>query len=164
LQAAIDSIHGFYGDIWGGGASNGMRAELTAAAEFATEVDTQEQREVDFPTLTVGGSSSDAPPVLQAVISWKTSSASRRGRGRTFMGPLSFGALEADGTLSDTFLQVLSGAAAGYVARSQAADDWFSGVYGLATSGGGPGAPHTIRQLTGFKIRDTLAVLRSRRD
>jgi hypothetical protein len=48
------------------------------------------------------GGTSHAPPQICMVVSWRTAVATRSGRGRTYLGPLSQSAIETTGALKAT--------------------------------------------------------------
>jgi len=99
-----------------------------------------------------------------ACITWTTAgirtlnSKPRRVRGRTFLVPLSNAAYDVNGTLTDTAMGTLNAAATALRGN-------FSGqelaVFGRPGVGGSPvGVAHAV---TGHKITDQAAILRSRR-
>lgn len=99
-----------------------------------------------------------------ACITWSTggirqvSSKPRRVRGRTFIVPLSNAAYDVNGTLTDTAVQTLNAAATALRGN-------FSGqelaIYGRPGVGGAPaGQAYAV---TGHKLTDQAAILRSRR-
>lgn len=102
------------------------------------------------------GGTGDAPPALQMVVTWRTTVATRRGRGRTFLGPLNSTVMGADGTINGVDRTVLANAAADLVAESKASLNGAIGVYSSID--------RVIRDVDGFTTGDTFAVLRSRRD
>lgn len=160
---AVAAIESFYTDIIGSGSeffAPGLRGRMTQAIEVNTQeafdVDAQFDADPEGPNLT--------PDVLALVVGWKTSSATRRGRGRTFLGPLETTVLDVDGTPTAGALSQVSTAAQNLVDASTAGGGWAVGIYGLQNAGGGSTAPHVLRDITGFKVRDQFAVLRSRRD
>lgn len=94
--------------------------------------------------------------LLALVVGWRTASATRSGRGRTFIGPLGPTAGASDGTPTAGFVSALSGAAIDFVDDSNSANGWAFGV--LSTKTG------TFRPVTGSSVRDRFAFLSSRRD
>lgn len=110
----------------------------------------------DSRTVLSSGASSSAPAMVALVAGWRTASATRSGRGRTFLGPVSGGALQTDGTPEPVILGTVRTAASALVADSQSANGWALGV--LSTKQG------TFREFTGVTVRDRWAVLTSRRD
>lgn len=164
LNGAMASLSDFYANLTQQGADNPFRAGLQIDVEAVTDVETSEQREVSFQDVVSGGTAADAPMVCQIVVGWRTTVIGRRARGRTFLGPLSQQALGTDGTPKDSCLAKVQAAADAFVTRSLVDNNWAFGVYGLATAGGGPTAPRVLRDFTRATVRDTFAVLRSRRD
>lgn len=97
-----------------------------------------------------------APPHLAIVVGLRTSSATRRGRGRVFLGPLNSLAVESeDGTIRTDRLQAVRSAWEDFVADSQAANGWALAVYSTLDK--------VARDVTSVSVRDSLAVMRSRR-
>lgn len=164
IQDGVDQIRQFYQSLFQEAGDVPMRAGLTATCEAITNVVDQEQTAIDWTTVQSSSAEPDAPMALQICVGWRTSSSSRRGRGRTFVGPLNQGAIDTDGTPTGAAITACNDAAQELVTASDNGEGWSVGVYGLQTAGGGPTAPHVLRDLTGFKVRDTFAILRSRRD
>lgn len=102
------------------------------------------------------GQGSLLPPATQIVVGWRTESATRSGRGRTFLGPLSSDVLEADGSPVGAKLGFAQGAADALVAASK---DWTYASLGVYSQTQG-----LLRDWQGARVRDVFAVLRSRRD
>jgi hypothetical protein len=90
------------------------------------------------------------------VVGWRTASATRAGRGRTFLGPIGSGALDSDGTIKSDTLDAVRTAAQDLVADSLGFGNGALVVYSPT---------HDIaRDFTASAVRDQFAVLRSRRD
>jgi hypothetical protein len=116
-----------------------------------------------------GSGTGSAPQALALVVTWRTEVAARRGRGRTFVGPLAPAVVATDGTPADTARSTLATAAAALVSSSQGFANGAIGVWGYqsAYTGEGdrpPGQPRVLRDFTGSTIRDLFGILRSRRD
>lgn len=162
-QTAIDELRSFYATCVqpsGGGAgvmAGGWKANLGQVVDVATD----ETEEFDWEELAANASAGDAPPIAQVVVSWRTSIAAARGHGRTFLGPLASAAVQSDGTPIPSFLTDVRAAAAALVAFSTGNSGASWGIYGYESKGG-PG--RVIRDITGYKVRDQFASLRSRRD
>lgn len=109
----------------------------------------------DSRTITLPLGTDPQPSLLAIVCGWRTASATRSGRGRTFVGPWGTNALENDGTPNQAVLTALREAATILLDDSQSANGWAIGV--LSTKQG------TFREATGVTVRDRFAVLRSRR-
>lgn len=160
---AVEAIRGFYSALAVGTVlANGT----TVSAEAAQEVGTDQVRAVDWSNITVPESGARAPFPMAITVNWRSSSASRRGRGRTFVGPLVGGAVQSDGTVAENTLSAVRAAAAGLVSASVAGgisgSAWAVGVYGLETAGGTPASPHVIRDVVGSTVHDRFAWIRSR--
>lgn len=107
-------------------------------------------------TFTGTGASTYGPTAAMAVVTWRTTLANRRGRGRTFIGPLPTGAIGSDGTLDTLELGQLRTAATALVGASSGIGVPGSIVVWSEADGVG-------RDLTGSSVTDQCAVLRSRR-
>jgi hypothetical protein len=109
------------------------------------------------PVLVEGAGTGDvAPQLLAAVVSWRTTSATRSGRGRTFIGPVTAAVWGADGTIDNTYLASLTNAAAALVSASTGANGWAFGVYSHKDS--------VLRDFIGSGVKDRASYLSSRRD
>lgn len=154
-QQAVDAIQAFYQACiayYQGGTT------ITGPDDVVADVDTGAPtfEAVDGFSLGPVAGTSTLPPALQAVVGWRTASATRSGRGRTFVGPLSGGAAQADGTPGPELLAAMATGAQAVLDYNGTIDDGALGVWSPTTS--------TFRDFTGFRIRDVFAVLRSRRD
>lgn len=103
-----------------------------------------------------------APMAAMMVVGWRTTLSARRGRGRTFCGPLHAGVIDADGTPTQVALTTLRNAAQNLVNSSSAANGWAVGVWGQEAQFAPE--PKVLRDVVSMQVRDTFAVLRSRRD
>ena len=106
--------------------------------------------------ITGTGQTAQAPQLLAVVVSWYTQSATRSGRGRTFLGPLELQALEADGTVASAWLSEIRQAADDLVNDSQTYNAWAFGVYSHKDG--------VLRDFVSYNVRDRFSYLRSRRD
>lgn len=110
-------------------------------------------------TPGTGGMTGGYSAASGAVITWNTDSVrgSRRIRGRTFIVPLGGTAYQNDGTLTTSTITALQDAAGELIQGGPSNDFviWSRPVNGA----GGIAAP-----VTGYRIPDMSAVLRSRRD
>lgn len=106
-----------------------------------------------------GGDSSGYSAASGAVITWNTSGVrnGRRVRGRTFLVPLGGNSYEADGTLTSEAIGTINTAAGELV--GEGFDSGFC-IWSRPGAGGDGGA----YPVTGFRVPDMSAVLRSRRD
>lgn len=96
------------------------------------------------------------PPSNQIVVGWKTASATRSGRGRTFIGPLQYAVVDDAGSPAAPVLSLVRNAAAALVSAQDNITQGGIGVWSTKQS--------LFRDFTGSTVRDTFAVLRSRRD
>jgi hypothetical protein len=154
IQAAVDAIETFYDPL-----RSFMLAStvLTGPNEVVTDP-------LGAPTFdpvvgwsnTGGIGSGTSPQVLQLVAGWRTSSATRSGRGRTFVGPWASIAMDSDGTPSSSLMAAMASAISTLVSASTGANGWAIGV--LSRTDG------VIRDVVGGRARDSWSVLRSRRD
>jgi len=140
----------------------------TVSLGTVTEMDTQ--REIVPTMVAVSGSGTgSSPQALCTVVTWKTSIAARRGRGRTFMGPLSTGTIQTDGTPNDSYRGVVVSAAGSLVTSSMGFGNGAIGVWGYNTAKTtgvprNPADPKVFRDYVGATVRDLFGILRSRRD
>lgn len=155
LEEAVDAIGNFYDGIAGY-----IPANCTAALGEGIIADPYGSPTYvdDIPRpVTFGGAGDQSLSTLLAVtVSWRTSSATRSGRGRTFVGPLVNNAGQGDGTPSAAFMTVVRAAAAALVADSGSLNGWEAGVFSQKES--------TFRPFTGSSVRDRWSYLSSRRD
>jgi hypothetical protein len=103
------------------------------------------------------GGTGQAAQALAITVSWYTSSATRSGRGRTFLGPLSSGAIGSDGLPAAGNLATLRSAASQLVSTSK----------GLTTEGAFvvySTKQNIARDFDSARVRNFVSVLRSRRD
>lgn len=154
LGEALDSIETMYRAmalLWASGTvitiGEGMIEDPLGAPTY-----------LDDDSRTVGGTGTggSTSALLAVVAGWRTASATRSGRGRTFFGPLAKATVEEDGTVAPTPLGVMRQAVNAFVDDSRSANGWAFGV--LSTTQG------TFREVTGVSVRDRLAFLSSRRD
>lgn len=124
----------------------------------STTVGDDPQYDSSAPAWTVTGSGPTTllSPLLCICVGWLTSSASRSGRGRTFLGPLTTGVQGPDGTITDTNLAVVRAAATALATASGGFADGAIGVWS-PTDG-------LLRDIVGSATRDQFAYLSSRRD
>lgn len=155
IQGLVDAVGQFYDDI---SAIFSTSTTITGPDQVIGNFESSpEFQAVDGFTVTGdSGTSSYLPLASQLVVGWRTSNATRSGRGRTFLGPLAANALDVNGTPSSAVLTAVRDAAADLVATSSGFADGAIGVWS-PTDG-------VLRDFTGTVTRDTFAVLRSRRD
>lgn len=154
LDAAMAAMHQFY-------ASNELQLASgldVTIGESIIEDPLGARTVVPFTPTTVEGylTSAVAPQLLAICCSWKTSSATRRGRGRTFLGPVAAGAIDPDGSISDSARTSALEAAQDFVSASTAASGWSFGILSSVDS--------LLRDVINVTISDQFAYLSSRRD
>lgn len=169
LDTACDKLRDFY---------TALAANLApgVTATIGPDIIDQETHEDESRTArtvvsTAQNAYGNAPPVCQAVISWRTSLRARRGQGRTFFGPVSGNSIDTDGSIEETFRGRLNTAAQIIIdTNNNELTGVNFGVYGLENPAS-QSQPHpdgtlpkVIRDITSFKIKDQYSVLRSRRD
>lgn len=154
-QGCVDAIEAFYTTLL---THYQQGAVIVGPEDAIVDIETEDPtfQAVDGFTLNSTGTGGSAPPVLQAVCGWVTTSATRSGRGRTFVGPLEPGAMQTDGTPAATLVTDLNTAGQSIVDFNDGIGDGaivvWSPTQGLA------------RDIIGRRVRDQFAVLRSRRD
>jgi hypothetical protein len=168
LQAAADALRTWYTAVL-----SCFEPGTTIAADGGVNVEDQSDQSVTWATITNGGGTVSTAPVLAICTSWKTASRSRRGRGRTFLGPLDAGCVQNDGTIDPAKLTLVKAANTVLVNASLVDNDWAIGVYGLENPAPKPPPgqppvdpstlPHVLRDFTGHAVQDKFAVMRSRR-
>lgn len=104
------------------------------------------------------GGSNAMPPADQMLVKWSTASASRSGKGRTFIGPLSEDNLQSNGTPEESNRSVIQGAADALISTSEAADAESQAIGIWSVKDG------VLRDITGASVPNKFASLRSRRD
>lgn len=155
IAALSEIVHTFYSDI-----SAAFPTGFTAAyAGVATSIEADPVTNTGADAWVVPGSSGSVdtlPPATQLVVTMRTPSATRSGRGRKFFGPLITGMKEPNGTPAATCLTLFTDAFTDLVSSSEAFTNGAVGVWSPTQS--------LFRDVTGFSIADRFAVLRSRRD
>jgi hypothetical protein len=153
-QGPVDAIRDYWGDVLGSGyLIDAMFARGRAeCVNVATKEIVPVTPWVRESTATAGNY---AGPLMMC-STLLTASATRSGRGRKFLGPVTAGSMSADG----------SPVAGAVTAFQTAGDDLVSTSSGLTQSAVGVYSPTEgiFRDLTGWRQRDYFAVLRSRRD
>lgn len=125
------------------------------------EIATPEPRQHDQGSgFSVGGTgtSDTLPAFVCMTVTWLTALSNRRGRGRSFIGPLVQSTAEANGTPEEANRSVLSIAAANLVDLSDNTEPvpWALGVWSPTDN--------VLRDFTGSRVPNKFASLRSRRD
>lgn len=119
--------------------------------------------------ISTGGAGGNAPQGLAVTVSWRTSQATRRGSGRTFLGPLNSGIIDTGGGFTNQPKATVVTATDTLVDASQAVLGGALGVYGYqnAVPAGqtrGLNDPRVLRDFTSGVVRTEFAMLRRRRD
>ena len=147
-----------------------MPATTSITLGTVTEVTTAREITPTFAAVTGSGTGS-AMQALSVVVTWKTSIAARRGRGRTFLGPWATAIVQSDGTINDTSLTTIRASAAALVSSSLADGNGAIGVWGYDAAKlpgkanvRNPADARIFRDFTSYQVRDLFGVLRSRRD
>jgi hypothetical protein len=128
-------------------------------------VDEDEAVSVATPAWSVGitGSASSLPPADSIVLGWRTSSPTKGGRGRTFLGPLKSTVLEGNGTPAEAELATIRLAAQTLVDASTAYSG--NGALGVYSRAGKTALENGVfRDFTAVVVHNKFASLRSRRD
>lgn len=155
VQTLIDDLGTFY---------QGMAqfyppsVSVTGRGEIVKDFDGAPTFE-DVDGFSVSGGSSNpayAPLSSAIVVGWKTNSATRAGRGRTFISPLSAGTIDTNGTPTAGTISSMQTIAATLVTNSKGSPNGALGVWSASTN--------TFRDFVSSTVRDQFAVLRSRRD
>lgn len=107
-------------------------------------------------THTQGSGGGSAPQSAQGIVTIRTSSAGRSGRGRKFIGPVGSNTVAADGTPNTALVTALQNAADALLAESTGSANGAVGVWSEAGQ--------VFRDATALQARNYFAVLRSRRD
>lgn len=130
-----------------------------AVLDEATGMITDYVTAAESPTPGSGGVSGGYSAASGAVVTWNTTGVrnGRRVRGRTFLVPLGGSSYESDGTLTSDAIQTINDGA-----QELVGEPFESGfcVFARPNNGADGGA----YPVTGFRVPDMAAVLRSRRD
>lgn len=155
LEQCVDAIKDFY-DALSSIFPTGMKITGPTEAIKDPAGDPSYEAVTGWSVTGDSGSSSYLPPATTVVVGWRTTSATRSGRGRTFLGPLAVPMSDATGSPTPALLTALNGAAAALVAFNDGFENGAIGVYSTTQN--------IFRDITGARVRDQFAVLRSRRD
>jgi hypothetical protein len=135
---------------------------MSINADFATDVDTQQQLPVTWPTMTTAATGGSAPTRLSLCVTWRSRVAARRATGRTFLPPLSQAVQGTDGLPKSQTIDQVKSAAAAVLTSGAGTSGGGLVVYGLVTPGGGPKDPHTAYALERAVVKQKFATLRTR--
>ena len=152
LSAALEVFYTdlLAGDIFPGGytaAFDGTAVSVGPEPEYFTS---------DPWSVTETGDPNIAPPAAQMILTLRTASATRSGRGRKFIGPVRPTVVEADGSPTTAAIGVLQAAGDTLLATSSGTLNGAIGVYS-ETAG-------LFRDIVSVQARNYFASLRSRRD
>jgi hypothetical protein len=154
VQGLVDIIQAFYDTIKGiytGSVDIDFDGEVTGVGADAGDTETADTWHID------GGPTTDfLAPANCFLVNWKTSSGGRRGRGRTFLGPLNSGQNQGDGTPVEAGRTLVQGAVDTLVSAS---GDFANGALGVWSR-----EDLQLRDFTSGAVPNFMAVLRSRRD
>lgn len=154
LQVARDAISGFYEDLVGL-----FPTTMSVRGDTSwVNVENQEERGLTTQFVRIGTAPDLYLPTSSMLcLTHVTSTRTRSGRGRTFVGPLAAGTSQGDGTptiqAANTLVQ-------------SAIDNLLTPFAGNANGSFVVWSPtqQVARDVTAFRTRDVFAVLRSRRD
>lgn len=142
------------------GALNDIYAEGSVIACDGLWISVHDDKTVnsssDPTTMTLGVATTTLAPQDCLVASWRTAVASKSGRGRTFLGPLNLGALEANGTPAEFARTAIVAAGNALISDSNEGDVGVLGVYSTKQD--------LLRPFTGVSCKNKFGTLRSRRD
>ena len=159
-QSAVDAVDAFIG---GGDAYTAPKVSIrmSSAVDVIEESSGQiiDLLNVVAPAARNGPTSGSYSAVSGAVCHWLTSEVKngRRVRGRNFLVPLGASSYDTDGSLHTTALTAIQTAADALVAASPDLVVWSRPSIAGATDG-------SAHPVTGARVPDMAAVLRSRRD
>lgn len=106
--------------------------------------------------VTTTSTDTPLPPANCVVVNWRGASGDKSRRGRTFLGPIGKGSMDADGTPNGSLLAAYRNAAAALVTESTGFTNGAVVVWSRQESVG--------RDIVSSNVMDSFAVLRSRRD
>lgn len=155
IDQCVNAVSQFYlavAAFWGSDSRaifDGALTEVGTATPAAGVAGTPFNRQGTASGVTPG------PAGVGACITWRSSLATRSGRGRTFIVPLYTNSYESNGTLSAGTLTGLQNAASALVSSSKAFGNGAIGVFG--------GNPAQLRDVVSATVTDKVAWLSSRR-
>ena len=106
--------------------------------------------------ITGASGQTHAPLIAQCMLTLRTSSATKSGLGRKFLGPLAATAVQSDGSMTDAARNAVQAAADVLLAASEAT---IGGAFGVFSR-----EQNLFRDLIAVQARDYIGALRSRRD
>lgn len=154
LAEATALLRGFYVAFANDVAASG--APMRSAGEWVRVEGEQDLITVPGWSIQSEGSTSPLPPSTALCLTWRTSRATRRGRGRTFLSPIRTSALQSNGTPTEAARSAIVNAGQTLIAGNDGADDGQFCVWSEVDQVG--------RDLVRCTMSNEFAVLRSRRD
>jgi hypothetical protein len=158
ISGALSALQDFYlgcaSAIAGTLSIDGEITEITPGGEADPQAQSRFVQVTPW-TVQAGTGDESLPDLLAITVTLRTEDASRRGRGRVFLGPVKDETLASGGTPSDIVLQDIRNAAAALVDASTAATGWAWTVYSRADG--------VARDITSTRVRDVYSYLSSRR-
>jgi hypothetical protein len=155
LNSAIAAIGTFYGSIVGDAQVFPDGYSIQGPSE-AIEVQDRSIEAVTGFTHGQSGAGADFSGLNQMIMTIRTSSATRRGRGRKYLGPANALSLDTDGTPTPGAVTSVQDAADALLASSTGAGGWAIGVYSSVDG--------LFRDAVQLTARNYFASMRSRRD
>lgn len=158
LDDMLTTLHDFYLGVIGAMAGG---TTITMPSSVVDVSDSYEYG-VTTPGNISGGGANTLESGLALTIGWKTSIAGRRGRGRTFLGPMGQGSQDVNGHPTAGTITLVNTAIAALLSDSLSDNGWALGVWGQQTAN--VKNPKVLRDFTAAKVSTKYAHLRSRRD
>lgn len=152
-DAMVEAVRDFYTAINGDFTAS---TTLSFNGELRGVGDDSDSLYTATPWSVTGTGSNFAPPADCAIVSWRTSAATRSGRGRTFLGPLNSAAIESNGTPTEGFR---SGNQAAIDDLIETSDSFANGALGVYSR-----TENVFRDFVSGTMPNYFAILRSRRD
>ena len=157
-SGVMSALHEFYTSCAGAIA---MSTTISFPRSVVEVTDQSEAMLAGVADIVTGGGN-NSPGGLALVVGWGTALRARRGKGRTFIGPLSQAAVAADGHPVPSVVSLFQTAAQTLVGHSTGVNGWALGVWGQENQG--VLEPKVLRDFTSAKVNPKFAHLRSRRD
>lgn len=154
LRDATDALETFYGTVVGTLAPTGTTVSTDGV--WTLLGDDPQIVDEDGWSISAAGSTSILPPATAMCLTWRTSIASRSGRGRTFVNPLRTTIVQSNGTPTEAARTALVNAGNALIAEFAQASNGSFVVYSPTQN--------ISRDLVGCSTSNEFAVLRSRRD
>lgn len=154
VQDGVDALQAMYA-----GLANNLPSSMVCSVGSEVIEDpygSPKYKEVTGWSVTGSGGANYLPLATAIVIGWRSESATRSGRGRTFIGPLSTNVLEANGSLNTDAVNDFRLAGTNLVNISKG---WTQAAFGVYSPTDG-----VLRDFESSAVQDRFAVLRSRRD